>query len=115
MLKHPHTYEHEHSNHQATGFGNSVCSIGVHANRPELKESLRERLGIIPYEGFTIQRTAARTVARFSTGTTVNIYLGLRKRDTHYPPQKSMLSTMACPWNWLEQPLLTTSEAATKV
>jgi hypothetical protein len=25
-----------------------------------------------------------------------------------------MLSTIACAWNWLEQPLLTTSEAATR-
>lgn len=114
-LKHPHSNRCEHNNHQATRFGNSVSGIGVHSNRPELKESFRERFGVLSYEGCTVQRTATSTVARFPTGAMGStFYLGRKKRDTHYPPQKSMLSTIACPWNWSEQLLLTTNEATTR-
>src|SRR5258706_14771246 len=74
-LKHPHSNRCEHNNYQATRFGNSVSGIGVHSNRPELKESLRETFGVLSYEACTVQRTATSTVARFPTGATGSAFI----------------------------------------
>jgi hypothetical protein len=81
-LKQPYTNDPEYRNHYITEFDDSIGRIGVHSNRPELKESLCKRLGVIPYESCTVQRTATRVIGCFATGSTGSTVLG--RKETGY-------------------------------